>query len=98
MSNNKVPSILDDNDIFNISEAENTKPFYDLKPFVHEFAPEYLPIVDKILRGEDVKRTDISKLFNVLIEKEMPYLDRDGIADSKMARLDELMHQMGGQL
>lgn len=94
----KGASVIDENDMFNLAEAPNKQPFEEMLPYVEEFAPQFQPLWQNLLSYKDVKRLDISALYDVLIEVNMPFLSKDGFADPKMGRLDELMYQIGMQL
>jgi len=87
-----------DDDVFNISEVDNKQPFYELKEFTREYAPQYLPTMERVFHGDDVLTRDIHKIMDILFEIEMPYITKDGITDSKVAHMDDILRRVGGQL
>lgn len=99
MSTDNIPSLWDDSDMFNISDFKNKKPFYDVEPFVRELAPEFWHTIASVLRGEDVKNKDFSKIMSKLSDELVPYYESDGsIDDPKMAQLHETLVAIGQQL
>jgi hypothetical protein len=84
---------------FNLSEAENKKPFHDLDSYVRKLAPDYLHTMEKVLNGEDIDERDIRKVLSILSDKLIPLYDSDGsIPDPEMAHLHEILVGVGRQL
>lgn len=87
--------------LFTLSEVEDERPFYELEAFVRELAPNYLPTLTSVLRGETVDRRDIQKIISFFVDTLVPFYNTKldgGIADPKMARLDEAIYHVGRQL
>lgn len=98
-SNGRIASLLDDDDVYNIIDIENAQPFIELRNFLDELKPEYLPIIDNLLEGKDINANDFQKVLVTLSEILVPLYNRDGtIDDPKMTHLYETLVAVGRQL
>lgn len=84
---------------FNLDEAENVQPFYDLQNFVEELIPAYLPVMDSVLKGEDVSTNELQAIIRALVDILVLSIGSKGvIADPKMALLNKTIKSVGSQL
>jgi hypothetical protein len=85
--------------MFNISELKDEQLVSDLAPFVKEYAPDYVPLIERLLQHKDVDTREINKMMNAMIEKLVPYYERDGMmSDPKMAHIHNMLVALGRQL